>query len=255
MCWPARRRCDKSARPPERPNMRILHVLDHSLPLHSGYAFRTAAILREQRALGIDTVQLTTPRHNGGAVRVEDADRLRFHRTLLARNMLSRIPGTIYAQEMSRNVAPDRRARVRIRTGHPACALAGADGTAGVVGRAPMQAPRRIRSAGAVGGRARSITARRARAACATAHRARSKPTRFAARPRDDDLRRAAKRNHRRAASPPTGSPSFPTPSTFAHSASAAAPDAELRTALGLDGKTRASASPGRSTGTRASTC
>ena len=100
MCWPARRRCDKSARPPERPNMRVLHVLDHSLPLHSGYAFRTAAILREQRALGIDTVQLTTPRHNGGAVRVEDADRLRFHRTLLARNMLSRIPGTIYAQEM-----------------------------------------------------------------------------------------------------------------------------------------------------------
>ena len=33
--------------------MRILHVLDHSLPLHSGYAFRTLAILREQRALGL----------------------------------------------------------------------------------------------------------------------------------------------------------------------------------------------------------
>ena len=42
--------------------MRILHVLDHSLPLHSGYAFRTAAILREQRALGLSTVQVTTPR-------------------------------------------------------------------------------------------------------------------------------------------------------------------------------------------------
>ena len=28
--------------------MRILHVLDHSIPLHSGYTFRTAAILREQ---------------------------------------------------------------------------------------------------------------------------------------------------------------------------------------------------------------
>ena len=26
--------------------LRILHVLDHSLPLHSGYAFRTLAILR-----------------------------------------------------------------------------------------------------------------------------------------------------------------------------------------------------------------
>ena len=32
--------------------LRILHVLDHSIPLHSGYTFRTASILREQRALG-----------------------------------------------------------------------------------------------------------------------------------------------------------------------------------------------------------
>ena len=47
--------------------MRILHVLDHSLPLHSGYAFRTAAILREQRALGYETFHLTTPRHRAAA--------------------------------------------------------------------------------------------------------------------------------------------------------------------------------------------
>ena len=32
--------------------MRILHVLDHSIPLHSGYTFRTRSILREQQALG-----------------------------------------------------------------------------------------------------------------------------------------------------------------------------------------------------------
>jgi glycogen(starch) synthase len=31
-------------------SLRILHVLDHSIPLHSGYTFRTLAILREQRA-------------------------------------------------------------------------------------------------------------------------------------------------------------------------------------------------------------
>jgi hypothetical protein len=30
--------------------VRTLHILDHSLPLHSGYTFRTVAILREQRA-------------------------------------------------------------------------------------------------------------------------------------------------------------------------------------------------------------
>ena len=31
---------------------RILHVLDHSLPLHSGYTFRTRAILTAQAAMG-----------------------------------------------------------------------------------------------------------------------------------------------------------------------------------------------------------
>ena len=39
--------------------MRILHILDHSLPLHSGYTFRTVAILAQQRALGWETLHLT----------------------------------------------------------------------------------------------------------------------------------------------------------------------------------------------------
>ncbi len=42
--------------------MRILHILDHSLPLHSGYVFRTQAIMNEQRNLGYDPILLTTPR-------------------------------------------------------------------------------------------------------------------------------------------------------------------------------------------------
>jgi len=80
--------------------MRILHVLDHSLPLHSGYAFRTAAILREQRALGWITLQATTPRHSNTDAEFEDAGGFRFHRTRVQRNMLSGVPGAIYAQEM-----------------------------------------------------------------------------------------------------------------------------------------------------------
>jgi glycogen(starch) synthase len=32
--------------------MRILHVLDHGLPLQSGYTFRTRAILTAQMARG-----------------------------------------------------------------------------------------------------------------------------------------------------------------------------------------------------------
>ncbi len=61
--------------------MRILHILDHSLPLHSGYTFRTAAILREQHALGWETVHLTTPKQGFSDLEVEESDGLRFHRT------------------------------------------------------------------------------------------------------------------------------------------------------------------------------
>ena len=80
--------------------MRILHVLDHSLPLHSGYAFRTAAILREQRSLGYETLQLTTPRQNSGDASFEDIGDLRFHRTKIATRQ-SRVPGAIYAREIA----------------------------------------------------------------------------------------------------------------------------------------------------------
>ena len=45
--------------------MRILHVLDHSLPLHSGYTFRTRAILKAQIAHGWQVCGVTGPRHPG----------------------------------------------------------------------------------------------------------------------------------------------------------------------------------------------
>ncbi len=72
--------------------MRVLHVFDHSLPLHSGYAFRSAAILRGQRALGWETVQLTTPRHGASARREEEVDGLTFLRTTFAPGWRSRVP-------------------------------------------------------------------------------------------------------------------------------------------------------------------
>ena len=40
--------------------MKVLHVFDHSLPLQSGYTFRSLAILREQRRHGWQTLQLTS---------------------------------------------------------------------------------------------------------------------------------------------------------------------------------------------------
>ena len=61
--------------------LRILHVLDHSAPLHSGYAFRTLAILREQRARGWQTLQLTSPKQGVAASLEENVDGFTFHRT------------------------------------------------------------------------------------------------------------------------------------------------------------------------------
>lgn len=43
--------------------MKILHILDHSIPLHSGYTFRTRAILEQQRAFGWQTAHLTSIKH------------------------------------------------------------------------------------------------------------------------------------------------------------------------------------------------
>ena len=60
---------------------RVLHVLDHSIPLHSGYTFRTAALLREQRALGWQTFHVTSPKQGQTVTPVEDVDGLRFYRT------------------------------------------------------------------------------------------------------------------------------------------------------------------------------
>ncbi|MEM7689823.1 MAG: TIGR04063 family PEP-CTERM/XrtA system glycosyltransferase [Pseudomonadota bacterium] len=66
---------------------RVLHVLDHSLPIHSGYTFRTRAILKAQEAKGLDVRGITGLRHEveiGGLSQpgaVEQCDGLTFHRT------------------------------------------------------------------------------------------------------------------------------------------------------------------------------
>lgn len=61
--------------------MRILHILDHSLPLHSGYTFRTAAILREQQRLGWETFHLTGAKQGAVSALEETAEGLHFFRT------------------------------------------------------------------------------------------------------------------------------------------------------------------------------
>ena len=60
---------------------RVLHILDHSLPLHSGYSFRTRAILTAQQNVGIEVRGITGLRHTGEASDPEVIDGLKFHRT------------------------------------------------------------------------------------------------------------------------------------------------------------------------------
>ena len=60
---------------------RILHVLDHSLPLHSGYTFRTRAILKAQAAMGLEVRGITGLRHFKDGPDIEAADGITFHRT------------------------------------------------------------------------------------------------------------------------------------------------------------------------------
>ncbi len=72
--------------------MRILHILDHSIPLHSGYTFRTLAILNEQRRLHWETIHLTSPKQENCRQWEETIEGWHFYRTLSGRGQLERAP-------------------------------------------------------------------------------------------------------------------------------------------------------------------
>ena len=65
---------------------RVLHILDHSLPLHSGYCFRTRAIMKAQIASGLTVAGVTGVRQNQHGYEakapLEPSDGLDFYRTL-----------------------------------------------------------------------------------------------------------------------------------------------------------------------------
>jgi len=61
--------------------MRILHILDHSLPLQSGYTFRTRAILKAQIEKGWTVAGVTGPRYNAPGPDPDIVDGLTFFRT------------------------------------------------------------------------------------------------------------------------------------------------------------------------------
>lgn len=61
--------------------MRILHILDHGLPLQSGYTFRTRAIIKAQQARGWHVAAITGPRHGATPSTDELVDAIAFSRT------------------------------------------------------------------------------------------------------------------------------------------------------------------------------
>ncbi|MDO8651012.1 MAG: glycosyltransferase, exosortase A system-associated, partial [Undibacterium sp.] len=97
--------------------MRILHILDHSIPLHSGYTFRTLSILQQQRALGWETFHITGPKQGAYTKPEETVEaEWRFFRTP-QKNWMSQLPVlnqlavinnlTQRLQEVAEQVKPD----------------------------------------------------------------------------------------------------------------------------------------------------
>ncbi len=72
--------------------MRILHILDHSIPLHSGYTFRTRAIIEQQRAMGWETFHVTGAKQGATQTQVEEVDGLVFYRTPPMSGLQARLP-------------------------------------------------------------------------------------------------------------------------------------------------------------------
>lgn len=62
--------------------MKVLHILDISVPMIRGYTSRSRYIVNTQRALGLDPVVLTSPRHDNPDGRsLEEIDGIRYYRS------------------------------------------------------------------------------------------------------------------------------------------------------------------------------
>jgi len=72
--------------------MKILHILDHSIPLHSGYTFRTRAILEQQKKMGWQTYQITSAKHTVAEQPVEEIDGLQFYRSRIPEGLITKLP-------------------------------------------------------------------------------------------------------------------------------------------------------------------
>lgn len=78
--------------------MNVLHVLDHSRPVQSGYSVRSHSIVRAQRARGLRPVALTSSKHLGATRPREDHDGIPYYRTPPLPRAVSAVP---FAREVA----------------------------------------------------------------------------------------------------------------------------------------------------------
>ena len=119
--------------------VKILHILDHSIPLQSGYSFRTRSILEQQRALGWETAHLTSTKHVGASAMEEEVDGLHFFRTPVGEGFRQRLP-LVNQWEVVRSLM--RRLPEVIEREHPNLLHAHSPGLTGV---AAIRTGRRLR--------------------------------------------------------------------------------------------------------------
>lgn len=111
--------------------MRVLHILNHGLPTQDGYVYRTHGLLEGQRAHGIETFHLTSPRHEHPATKdIEEIEGWRFYRTSdrrpgrhlpLYRELMEMRTTQIRIADVAKTIQPDViQAHSPILNGYPA---------------------------------------------------------------------------------------------------------------------------------------
>jgi PEP-CTERM/exosortase A-associated glycosyltransferase len=102
--------------------MRVLHVLDHSRPVMSGYSTRSWSIVHFQRELDLEPSVLTSPKHGTAPGAVEIIDGIRHHRTGVASGVAGRLPYVgelrLMARMVRRIVAVAREEGARVLHAH-----------------------------------------------------------------------------------------------------------------------------------------
>lgn len=71
---------------------KVLHLLDHSIPLQSGYTFRSCAILNQQQKLGYNIKAITSNRQGFVTVDKETLEGIEFYRVTSKPNLFDKFP-------------------------------------------------------------------------------------------------------------------------------------------------------------------